>query len=123
MPVLIREDDEAVYGDAGYTGIEKREEIQADPHLSSIEYRMNSQKPYRKNKWKDGPGVWWFRYMEYQKSRVRFKVEYAFFVIKRIFGYRKVRYRGLAKNRTQAHMLCASANLYMLAQAKRCRGY
>lgn len=123
VPVLIREDDEVVYGDAGYTGIEKREEIQADPHLSSIEYRMNSKKPYRKNKWKDGPGVWWFRYMEYQKSRVRSKVEYAFFVIKRIFGYRKVRYRGLAKNRTQAHMLCASANLYMLAQAKRCRGY
>lgn len=119
---LIREDDEVVYGDAGYTGIEKREEIKANTHFSSIQYRVNSKEPYRRNKWKDGPGVWWFRYMEYQKSRVRSKVEYAFFVIKRVFGYRKVRYRGLTKNRTQAHMLCASANLYMLAQAKRLQG-
>lgn len=50
VPVLIREDDEVVYDDAEYTGIKKREEIHADPHLSSIEYRMNSRKPYQKNK-------------------------------------------------------------------------
>jgi IS5 family transposase len=122
VPALIREDDEVVYGDAGYTGIEKREKIKTDPHLSSIQFRINLQKPYRKNKWIPGPGIQWFRAMEYQKSRVRCKVEYAFFVIKRIFDYRKVRYRGIEKNRTQAYMLCASANLYMLAQSGWCRG-
>lgn len=81
---------------------------------------MNFQTPYRKSKEKDGPGAWQFRYMEHQKhqeSRVRSKVEYAFFMIKRIFGYRKVRYRGLAKSRIQAHMSCAGANRYMPAQA------
>ena len=115
---LLREDDEVVYGDAGYSGFEKREEVMVDPQLSKIDWRMKSQKPYRKNEWKSGPGIYWFRYMEYQKSRVRSKVEYPFLVIKRIFGYRKVRYRGIAKNREHAFMLCALANLYMLAQAQ-----
>jgi len=35
---LIREDDEVVYGDSGYLGLQKRKEIQADPHLASIDY-------------------------------------------------------------------------------------
>ncbi|MDR2488406.1 MAG: hypothetical protein LBD42_02765, partial [Desulfovibrio sp.] len=38
---LIREDDAVVYADAGYLGIEKREEIVSDAHVSSIEYRIN----------------------------------------------------------------------------------
>ena len=114
---LIREDDEVVYGDAGYHGLSKRQEIKSDAHLSSIDYRVNLQKPYRKNEWESGPGTYWFAKLEYDKSRVRCKVEYAFYIIKRIFGYRKTRYRGLSKNRTHAYMLGACANLYMLAQS------
>lgn len=34
VPALIWEDDEVVYGNAGYSGIRKREEIKTDPHLS-----------------------------------------------------------------------------------------
>ena len=34
---LIREDDEVVYGDSGYVGIQKRTEIKEDEHLSKIE--------------------------------------------------------------------------------------
>jgi len=117
VPALVREDDEVVYGDAGYCGIEKREDIKYNPHLSQLDWRINSQKPYRKNKWDPGPGTYWFGYMEYQKSRIRSKVEYPFLIIKRIFGYRKVRYRGLHKNRTHAFTLCSLANLYMLAQS------
>jgi len=114
---LVREDDEVVYGDSAYSNMHLREDIKSDPHLSSIDWRTNVKKPYRKNEWKSGPGIYWHKYLQYQKSRVRCKVEYAFFIIKRIFGYRKVRYRGLHKNQTQAHMLCALCNLYMLAQA------
>jgi IS5 family transposase len=121
VPLLVREDDEVVYGDAGYCGIEKRREIIQNQHLSEIDWRVNTQKPYRKNEWHPGLGIYWFKYLEYQKSRIRSKVEYAFFIIKRVFGYRKVRYRGIHKNRTQAHMLCALANLYMLAQASKSR--
>ena len=118
VPSLVRDDDEVVYGDAGYCGIGKRDDIKGDPHLSEIDWRVNKQKPYRKNKWKPGQGTYWFEYMEAQKSRVRSKVEYPFLIIKRVFGYRKVRYRGLEKNREHAFRLCALANLYMLAQAQ-----
>jgi len=116
---LIREDDEVVYGDSAHTGIEKREEIRSDAHLSMIDYRISERKPWRKkeNEWIPGPGLFWLAYFQKQKSRVRAKVEYVFLVIKRIFHYKKIRYRGLSKNRTQAYMLCTCANLYMLAQS------
>ena len=44
---------------------------------------------------------------------VRAKVEHVFRVLKCQFGYRKVRYRGLAKNQAQMFSLMALANLYM----------
>jgi len=115
VPNLVREDDEVVYGDAGYTGMEKRKEIKNDPHLSQIDWRTNTRN--RLHWQQKAPGFDWDRYIEYQKSRVRAKVEYPFLIIKRIFHYNKVRYRGIKKNRTQAHMLCALANLYMLRQS------
>ena len=48
------------------------------------------------------------------KSRIRAKVEHAFGVIKRVFGFVKVRYRGLAKNANRLFTTCALANLYMV---------
>lgn len=115
---LLRRDDRVMYGDCAYSGLWKRDEVKNDAHLSTIDYRTNCKKPYYKNNdWTPGPGTWWHARLEYAKSRVRSKVEYAFLVIKRIFGYRKVRYRGLAKNRTHAYLLCASANLYMLGRS------
>jgi len=47
------------------------------------------------------------------KSKVRAKVEHVFAVIKRVFGFTKVRYRGLAKNANALFVLCALTNLYM----------
>jgi IS5 family transposase len=47
------------------------------------------------------------------KSKVRAKVEHAFLVIKRIFGWTKVRYRGLAKNTHWLQISCGLANLYV----------
>ena len=47
------------------------------------------------------------------KSKVRSKVEHAFLIIKRIFGFDKVRYRGIAKNLHRHQVTCALANLYM----------
>ncbi|MDR2487946.1 MAG: IS5 family transposase [Desulfovibrio sp.] len=42
---LIREDDGVVYGDSGYIGIEKREEVLNSLHLSQKEYRTSGRKP------------------------------------------------------------------------------
>ena len=117
---LLRDDDEVMYGDSAYSGVSKQERAKQDPHFSRIEYRTNSQKPYRKNKWEEGPGTYWHCQMEAQKSRVRYKVEYAFYVIKNIFGFRKTRYRGLNKLDTHLRMLAVSANFYMASRSTLC---
>lgn len=47
------------------------------------------------------------------KAAIRAKVEHPFRVLKRQFGYTKVRYRGLVKNTSQITTLFALANLWM----------
>ncbi len=48
------------------------------------------------------------------KSQVRAKVEHVFGVVKGVFGFRKVRYRGLDKNLNRLEVTCALANLFMV---------
>ena len=48
------------------------------------------------------------------KSKVRAKVEHVFGIIKRVFGFAKVCYRGLEKNAHRLFVTCALANLYMV---------
>lgn len=61
----------------------------------------------------------WEKHIEHFKSSVRSKVEPPFLIVKRLFGYAKVAYRGLAINTHRFHMLFASANLLMWARAGR----
>ena len=49
------------------------------------------------------------------KSRIRVRVEHSIGVIKRVFGFTKVRYRGLEKNAQRLFVTCALANLFILA--------
>lgn len=114
---LIREDDEVVYGDSGYLGIEKREEVQNDEHLSQIDYRIN-RRPGKLPKVSDN-AIDWERCIENRKSSVRCKVEHVFHIIKNLFGYTKAVYRGLSKNLNRLYILSASANLVYLARAGR----
>ena len=46
-------------------------------------------------------------------GKIRAKVEHVFRVMKCQFGYRKVRYRGIAKNGAQVFALLALANLFL----------
>lgn len=118
LPELIREDDEVVYGDSGYTGAGKREEILADEHLSRIEFRVNKRP--RSIKIPDSyRGIHWERQIENRKSSTRCKVEHPFLIVKRLFGYRKVVYRGIAKNMNRFNILFACANLVMCIRAGR----
>lgn len=114
---LIREDDEVVYGDSGYTGISKREEIRNDEHLANIEYRIN-RRPKSLPKVSDN-AIDWERYIDYRKSAIRCKVEHAFKIIKDTFGFRKVRYRGIAKNLNKLNVLFACANLLMVKRVQK----
>jgi IS5 family transposase len=50
------------------------------------------------------------------KSRIRARVEHVFAVVKRLWGFNKMRYRGLQKNATRAFTALALANIYL------CRG-
>ena len=47
------------------------------------------------------------------KSKVRAKVEHPFHTLKCVFGFRKVRYRGLDKNAERLFVACALVNLYL----------
>lgn len=48
------------------------------------------------------------------KSRIRARVEHSIGVIKRVFGFRKVRYRGLAKNGNRLFVTAALANIFLV---------
>ena len=48
---------------------------------------------------------------ELTKAQIHAKVEHPFRYIKRVFGYDKVRYRGLAKNTNRLHLLAGFTNL------------
>jgi transposase, IS5 family len=48
------------------------------------------------------------------KSQIRSRVEHAFRIIKGLFGFTKVRYRGLAKNLHRVQVSCVLANLFMV---------
>jgi IS5 family transposase len=109
-PNLLREDDEVVYGDAGYLKMEDyvQDGIERD-------YRINRQMGTFKRHYGDKLSYEFEKRLETRKSSTRCKVEYVFHIVKDIFKWRKARYKGLAKNLNHAHMLFASANLYMCA--------
>ena len=113
---LIREDDEVIYGDAGYLGAESRPEIADDPQKSTVEFRIN-QRRSKISKLPEGFAQDFEKRLEHRKSSVRSKVEYAFLLLKRKFGYDKAVYRGIAKNLHRIQLLMCSANLLMCAQA------
>jgi IS5 family transposase len=115
---LFREDDEVVYGDSGYLGIEKREEIKNDVNKSKIEYRINCRLGAMRRNPMNISNQWALK-IESRKSSVRSKVEHAFRIVKRQFGFTKVVYRGIGKNLSRLFALFASTNAYMLAKSGR----
>jgi IS5 family transposase len=119
---LVRDDDDFVNADAGYVGIEGREEIRGSERLSRIEWRVNQRKGKQRQmeaalykdvmnhlEWVSQPR--WDARIEYLKSKVRSKIEHNFYIIKHLFGYRKTRYRGIEKNEARLYMLFAMANV------------
>lgn len=106
---LISSDTEDVYGDAGYLGLNKRDEFNSAATQKSPKrhYYIN----VRPGKVKDRPADDVLRRFEHLKSSVRCKVEHVFTRVKLQMGYRKVRYRGIKKNAHRISTLLALANL------------
>lgn len=115
---LVRDDDEVVYCDSGYLGIEKREEIRKDAHLSKVEYKIAKRPSSLQSKIGNG-GTDWDREIERRKASVRSKIEWPHLVIKRQFGYCKTAYKGLKKNINRLFVLFASVNLLKVLQGGR----
>ena len=105
---LLHGEEDTVCGDSGYTGAEKREELQdvaAAFLIAEKPSKLRAMKNQRERRYAER----WERY----KASLRAKVEHPFRVIKRQFGYMKVRYRGIAKNAAQVLTLFALSNLWM----------
>ena len=105
---LLHGKEDTVCGDSGYTGADKREELQrvdAGFRIAEKPSKLRAMKNQRDRRYAER----W----EHCKASLRAKVEHPFRVIKRQFGYVKVRYRGLAKNSAQVQTLFALSNLWM----------
>jgi len=108
---LVPSDDEVVYADDGYQGVAKQPEIAGEKHLSSVEFRVAA----REGELAAMPGL--DRRAESRKASRRAKVEHAFLVVKRAFGFTRTRYQGRATNLNHLHVLFASANWLLRARA------
>ncbi len=108
---LLHGEETCGFGDAGYRGAEKREEVQkAHP---DVQWFVAMQPGKRKTLNTSDPHDAITEQIEKIKAGVRAKVEHPFRVIKRQFGYIKTRYRGLAKNTAQLITLFALSNIWM----------
>lgn len=106
---LLHGKERDVFADAGYQGADKRPEAEG----RNVHWHV-AMKPSLRKKWKRTPRIgWMIELAEKTKASVRAKVEHPFRVIKRQFGYTKVRYRGLKKNTAQLMTLFALSNLWM----------
>jgi IS5 family transposase len=109
---LLHGQETDVFADSGYRGVEKREEIQAQH--PGVNWHIAMMPGKRKALDKDTPMGTVLEKLEQTKASIRAKVEHPFRVIKRQFGYVKVKYRGLAKNTANLVTLFALSNLWMV---------
>ena len=109
---LLHGQEEVVFADSGYRGVEKRDEIQAQH--PNVEWQIAMMPGKRKALDKSKPSHALRDKLEKLKASIRAKVEHPFRVIKCQFGHRKTRYRGLAKNTSQLLVMFALSNLWMM---------
>ena len=100
---LLHGGEQRVWGDAGYIGVQKREE-----NLGlAVDWQVAMKPGQRRKLEPDSTAA----LGEKVKASIRAKVEHPFLDVKRLFGYAKVRYRGLAKNTDRLALLLGLANL------------
>jgi IS5 family transposase len=124
--------EEEIYGDAGYCGLEKREDIKTlfgeaevlrkkvkrgrQPKAKTVAVNVKiliNGRRMKISKMPDSEEKRQIKAAEKAKSQIRAKVEYPFRIIKRNFGFEKTPYKGLKKATAKIYMLMALANLYL----------
>jgi IS5 family transposase len=109
---LLHGEETDVFADSGYRGVDKREEVQAKH--PEVNWHIAMMPGKRRALKKDTPMGAILDKLEKTKASIRAKVEHPFRVIKRQFGYVKVKYRGLAKNTANLMTLFALSNIWMV---------
>lgn len=107
MPKLLHGEEEEVFGDRAYWSEGDRRELSR----LGIRYRVNRRGT------RSTPVSEHWRNINRSRSRVRARGEHGFLVWKRLWGFQKVRYRGLAKNTTRVYTAVALANLYLVRRS------
>ncbi len=104
MPQLLHGQEREVFGDQAYWSESHRQ----GALKRGIRYRINRRGTSSK------PLTEYQRFINRCRSSARARGEHAFHVVKRLWGFAKVRYRGLAKNTARLFTAFALANLYLL---------
>lgn len=108
---LLHGKEQDVFADAGYQGVDKRQEVQQ--HHPKVNWYVAMRPGKRKQLDTSQPLDAVLDELESVKARIRARGEHIFGVLKCIFRYTKVRYKGLRKNAAQITTLLMLANLWM----------
>lgn len=99
LPQLLHGQETTLHGDKAYD----KGDDKVQWELSGGRYLVN----------KSGKRTPYIDAINRTRSRTRARVEHVFHMVKRLWGFAKVRYRGLAKNTVRAYAACTLANLYL----------
>ena len=109
---LLTGEEEAVYGDSGYLGADKRPEVPKKNKAGNrIRFKLNRRPSASKNCSIRSKAQ--IKRREHEKSSIRAKVEHVFAVVKRQLRFCRTRYRGLRKQIAKLNMMFALANLIL----------
>ena len=103
LPNLLHGEEARLYGDSAYRGEKQNQRLK--------ELAPNARDFTNKRAYKNRPLSDADKQTNRRKSSVRSKIEHPFLTLKRIWGFAKVRYRGLAKNANRAFAMLAMLNL------------
>jgi len=100
---LLHGNETRFYGDSAYRGKAQRERLK---ELAPNAKDFTNKRAYRNAPLSDAD-----KETNRRKSSIRAKVEHPFLILKRLWGFAKVRYRGLAKNANRAFAMLAAINI------------
>ena len=103
VPNLLHGNETRFYGDSAYRGKAQRERLKT---LAPQAKDFTNKRAYR-----NAPLTETDKETNRRKSSIRAKVEHPFLILKRLWGFAKVRYRGLAKNANRAFAMLAAINI------------
>ena len=103
VPNLLHGEETRFYGDSAYRGKAQRERLKT---LAPRAKDFTNQRAYKNRPLSEADKA-----ANRRKSSVRSKVEHPFLTLKRLWGFAKVRYRGLAKNANRAFAMLAMLNV------------